>query len=858
VLSAATESDVTLVCAPPGSGKTALLRAWLADAGRSARAAWVSVGRDERDAGRFWRSVISELQASGGIAGPIPGATSPTWRGDEVIERLCVALERLADPLVLIIDDLHELRSVEASRQLETLLSDRRGRLQIVLATRRDPDLGLHRLRLAGRLVELRDAELRLAAGESRELLRSAGIELTDRSFEVLQQRTEGWAAGLRLAAMSLIGHPDPDRFVDEFSGSERTVADYLFAEVLDRQDPAVKRLLVRTSVLDRVNGQLAERLSGISGAERLLLELEAAGAFVSSLDSGRRWFRYHHLFADLLQLELRRTEPGHIAGLHLEAARWHAERGDVTEAVRHAQAAEDWELAAQLLVDSYHTLALNGESQTAFALLMAFPEEVRSTSAELAQVAALADLVVGPTGNAIAHLELAERLVDQLPQQRRFGAEVRLGFARVALAQRRADFATVMEVETALSDRWPSPNTGDLGLSNDARALALMYLGAAEAWSLRRTEAEQHLLASLEFARQIPRPFIEMACLGHLALLTVGRSLSEARTQSSAAVKIADANGWGSERSLAPALLVLTKIALWRGAYEDAEAWLDRAEKAVSSLTDPALGLLLHHCTAMLRSAQGRKDDAAAAFAAARRLHQHVADVDKLILVAESAALEAAALVRAGDLAQARDLLAGIPAAHQQLGEVVLAEARIDLAAGDPAGALVTLEPLLAGSCETMELVTPVEGYVLAANAHDQLSSKDSAAAMIEHALELAEVSEAVLPFAGEATSALLVRHPRHHTAHGEFAQRLTDILGGLPLADPATLDGTEELSESELRVLGYLASNLTAPEIARELFVSTNTVKTHMKHIYSKLGAHSRSAAVSQARGLGLFARR
>ena len=202
---------------------------------------------------------------------------------------------------------------------------------------------GLHRLRLAGELAEIRAADLRFSERETRELLDASGIALSEAGAALLHQRTEGWAAGLRLAALSLAGHPDPERFVAEFSGSDRTVAEYLLAEMLDRQPPDVQDLLLRTSLLDRVNGELADLLTGRPGSEQILLDLEDANAFVESLDPGRTWFRYHHLFADLLRLELRRTLPAEIPALHRRAAGWFTQHGQVAEAIRHTQAAGDW-----------------------------------------------------------------------------------------------------------------------------------------------------------------------------------------------------------------------------------------------------------------------------------------------------------------------------------------------------------------------------------------------------------------------------------------------------------------------------------------------------------------------------------
>ena len=328
---------MSVVSAPPGSGKTVLLRSWISAGGLEERAAWVPAGRGERDPQRFWLSVLAALRQTAPGSPLVRAVTAaPDLDGWALVERLLKDLAPLADRVWLVVDDVHEL-GPDALRQLELLIMRGPPGLRFVLATRRDVRLGLHRLRLEGELAEIREPDLRFTVAEARELFDAAGVQLPDPSL--LVERTEGWAAGLRLAALSLAGHPDPERLAAEFSGSERTVAEYLLAEVLDRQSEQVRLLLLlRTSILERVNGELAGLLTGGSGGERVLQGLESANAFVVALDAGRSWFRYHHLFADLLQLELRRTEPGEVARLHRAAAGWFAGHGYPVEAVRHGQ----------------------------------------------------------------------------------------------------------------------------------------------------------------------------------------------------------------------------------------------------------------------------------------------------------------------------------------------------------------------------------------------------------------------------------------------------------------------------------------------------------------------------------------
>ena len=278
--------------------------------------AWVTVERGERDAQRFWLHVIDALADAAGDDVIERVSPAPGFAGAVVVERLLHQLERIEEPLELVIDDLHELDSEDALAWLEMLITRPPAQVGILLATREEPALGLHRLRLAGELTELRGPDLRFSLDETRALFRAGGITLSDQAVASLHERTEGWAAGLRLAAISLAAHPDPERFVSEFSGSERTVAGYLLAEVLERQAPEVRDLLLRTSVLERVSGPLADVLTGGTGAEAILQRLEDQNAFVTALDAGRTWFRYHHLFADLLRLELRRVAPATIPSL--------------------------------------------------------------------------------------------------------------------------------------------------------------------------------------------------------------------------------------------------------------------------------------------------------------------------------------------------------------------------------------------------------------------------------------------------------------------------------------------------------------------------------------------------------------
>ena len=853
-LSAGAAGGVTLVSAPPGSGKTVLLRSWIDQAGIGDNVAWVSVERGERDAQRFWIATVEQLRAAACVDGFVEKlAPTPAFNGDALVERLVSELGSLGEPLVLVIDDLHELHAPEALAQLARLIDRRPPLLRVVLATRRDPQLGLHRLRLVGQLTEVRAADLRFTLEETRDLLAASGIALSDQGLTLLHARTEGWAAGLRLAALSLAGHPEPERFVAEFSGSERTVADYLLAEVLERQPEEVRRLLLRTSILERVCGALADVLVGTSGSERILLALERANAFVVSLDAERSWFRYHHLFADLLRLELRRTDPEAVGELHRAAAAWYAEHGYVLDAVRHAQAAGDWTCAAHLLADHIFSLLLNGRSATVAALLTAFPEGARSDP-QLDLVSACFQLVGGTIDDAAGYIALAERHAAEVPDERRHRFEVLLAIARLSLACRSGDFGSVNDGGQRLLDAVAADTLGEVPLGNDARALALMNLGIAEAWSWRFDEAIRHLEQSIALARRIGRSYVEVGCLAHLALAGGRGSFARGREQCLEAIAVAEAHGWASEPVVAVALATMGAAEVWQGRFAAAQPWLERAERALPPDLEPTSVLLVHLVRGILHVGQGRLEQALAAFRAAERCQSRL--VARHALTVQVRQCLVFTKLRLGQTTAARATLARLTDEERDWGEARAAAAALHLAEGDAPAAIDVLAPVLGGAAPVLGEFSVIQALLLDAVARERLGDPQAAEADVERALNLAEPDAIIFPFVMTPARDLLERH-RYRTAHAALLADILDVLAGSSLPPPADqpLKLHEDLSESELRVLGYLPSQMSAPEIAAELFLSTSTVKTHMRHIYAKLGAHRRTEAVEHARALGLL---
>jgi LuxR family transcriptional regulator, maltose regulon positive regulatory protein len=618
----------------------------------------VQVQRDQQDAQQFWLALLSAVRdASGTTSGAEPPAAIPDFNGQAMVDRVLSELADARDGITLAIDDLHELNSPEALAQLTRLLVNLPPNAHAMLTTRHDVRLGLHQLRLAGELTEIRAADLRFTERETRELLDASGITLSEAGAALLYQRTEGWAAGLRLAAISLAGHPDPERFVAEFSGSDRRVAEYLLAEMLDRQPADVQDLLLRTSLFDRVNGELADLLTGRPGSERILLALEDANAFVVSLDAERTWFRYHHLFADLLRLELRRRRPEEVPVLHRRAAEWFTQHGQVAEAVRHTQAAGDWPGAARLLADHSFSLTLDGQAQTIRALLRAFPPG--ADHRELAVVRAGGDLLEGRLDEAAAHLAVAERHAETAPPARRRQLRMAVASLKLSLARRRGNLAGVTERAKFLASPVSGQSDEDIALGSDLRAVALMNLGTAEAWTLGLPDAERHLQEGAALAREIGRPYLEVACLAQLAFASRIR------------------------------LFAITR----------------------------------------------------------QRCHEAIA---------------------------------------------------------------------------------------------------------------LAEQDRVVLPFVMTGSAELLETLPRHETAHAALLADILDLVHGSSLVakDQSAPPLIGELSPGELRVLRYLPTNLSRPEIASELSVSPNTVSTQIRSIYAKLGVADRSAAVRRARELRLLA--
>ena len=849
----AAPARVIVVSAPAGSGKTVLLRSWISETGLAGRAAWVPAGRGERDPQRFWLSVLGALrQTAAGSALVRELTAAPDLDGGAIIERLLADLGPLDDRVWLVVDDVHELGG-DALRQLELLILRAPPGLRFVLAARHDVRLGLHRLRLEGELAEIREPDLRFTVAEASELFAAAGVDLPE--VAPLVERTEGWAAGLRLAALSLAGHPDPERFEAEFSGTERTVAEYLLAEVLDRQSKQVRRLLLRTSILERVNGELAGLLTGDSGGERMLQDLEAANAFVVALDPGRSWFRYHHLFADLLQLEVRRAEPDQVAGLHRAAARWFAGHGYPVEAVRHAQAAQDWDRAGRLLADRWPGLYLDGQAAVIHELLAGFPAEALVVDAELAAVAAGDELARGSLEAAGRYLALAERASASVPDGRAGQAQLLLGMVRLLLARQRGDRQAVAEEAQRLATMAEGEDAAQPALGEELRALALISLGSAEYWAAGE-DAGRYLQRGLTLARRIGRPYLEFTGLAQQAAVVLYESFTRSAEHARAAVELARRHGWTGDPAFGVACSVLGAVLFWQGQLDEAEAWIQRAERTHRAEAEPVEGLAIRTMRGLLELARGRDADALAAFQAADRLAARLAEPGLVVLPNRSYLVQT--LVRLGETECAEQALAALADQDRDDGAMRISLATLRLAQENPHAAIAALAPVLDGSAPLPWPAWLAQPFLLEAIARDALGDPGAAGRALEHALDLAEPDGVRTMFLLHPVPGLLQRQARQRTAHAALIAEILSLLAGRKLAPPPAgpRPPLEPLSESEVRVLRYLPTNLSGPEIAGELYVSHNTVRTHITHLYAKLGTHTRAEAVARARALGLLA--
>ena len=577
-------------------------------------------------------------------------------------------------------------------------------------------------------------------------------------------------------------------------------------------------------------------------------MELEDAGAFVVAVDPERTWFRYHHLFGDLLALELRRTAPQEVPGLHTIAAEWWAEHGYPVEAIRHAQAAENWGLAARLLADNWFGLYFDGRLATRRELLSGFPADVVAADPELAVLAASDKRAAGSLRESEWYLKRATGMAASVLEDRRGRFTIVLGIQRLALARARNDLGAVAEEAQRLL---ASTEDTEFALGEEVRTRVLTDLGIAEMWAGRLEDSERHLEQGLEEARRISRPMLELHALAHRALLSVFRSLEPVDQRAMQAIELARKHGWEETAPAAAAAYVaLGGTTVWRGRLAEAESWLDLAERVLGHDTQPTAAIL-YATRGLLAFARGRHAEAAAAYRDAERMERLL--VMPHIFTARVQALKLRMLVRVGETEQVERALVEMDEEIRETSQMRAVLAALRLARDDPEAAVDVLAPLLDDSTPVMASGWEIEALVLEAIARDALGDPGAASRALERALDVAEPDGLLLPFLLYPTAELLERQARLRTTHASLIAEILNLLSGrTPAARPQDAAPLQEpLSESELRVLRYLPTNLPAPrDRGRAVRVAEHDQDPHAQRVRQARSAQPRRRGEASAR--------
>ena len=857
------------VCAPAGYGKTVLLADW-ARRGRHP-AAWLSLDAGDNDPARFWRHAVAALDracpGTGERVAPLLGPPAPSS-----FEGLVMALinELAADEALLVLDDYHVIGSPQVHESLAFLLEHRPAGMCVVLASRSDPPLPLARLRARGQLTEIRVAELRFTRAEAAELLQYAASALPDASVAALAARTEGWAAGLQLAALSLRGQDDAAAFVAAFTGSHRYVLDYLAEEVLEGQDKQLRTFLLETSVLERLSGPLCDAVTGREGSQALLEEAERAGLFVIPLDEVRGWWRYHHLFADLLRARLQQEQPGRLAQLHRNAAAWYAEHGLADDAIGHAAAAGEMLWAARIIEQHFNMVhRIQGEAATIDRWLSVLPAEVVRSRPRLllAQAHMAADS---------GHPEVVEPLLDAVecapPGWADEPFEPTAGVAasflinvpalttlnRSYLAQLHGDAeATAAFAAQTLAESKPE----ERALSATAHG----FLAVAEWLRGRLTEAERALASSVTGWRETGQLTLIAWGWYELALIQLAQGRLDAAALTCAQALDSLVTSGRPQPAAGPSYAGLADIAYQR---DELDIALRHATEGIALCrqfvyTPPLAGGLA--TLAMIRQATG---DPAGALEAITEAGQ--AAPGPAGLLNPVPAQRARLLLAQGDLAAAARFAQenGLgpddePDYARESGHLMLA--RILLAQDRPGQALALLDRLYAAAAAQGRTGSLIEAGALLALARAATGDEAGAITALAGALLLACPQGRVRVFADEGPpmAALLGRliaaQRTGQAAAGVplgYLARLQRAFGsGQPARDPVPSGIVDPLTSRELEVLEKLAAGRSNQAIARELVVTLDTVKKHVGHVLGKLGAANRTEAVARARELSLI---
>jgi LuxR family maltose regulon positive regulatory protein len=863
ILDGGVRERLVLLSAPAGAGKTALLASWVSTRELPGPPCWLSLDADDNDASRLLADLLSALRGSGAIRrgsaldrlAPPAGA-----RTDYFMPMLVNGLAELRSPVVLLLDDIHELTSSQATATIDFLVRHVPEQCRLVLAGRADPPLPIERLRMNEEITELRIHDLAFDRNETAELCGRLDLALDDRELDSLWGRTEGWAAALRLAAVSLHGHPRPDRFLADFAGTDRAVADYLVTEVLARLPEDQREFMLRTCMVDTINPTLADSLTGLEGRSTpTLAALEHSGVPVQVIVDAdghhHDSYRYHPLLRELLSVHLRHAHPEEVPFLHRRAAHWYSEHGQTMAAIRHALIGEDWEQAGSLIAGHWLDLFLCGRSAAMRGPMGQLPSDVVATDPLLAAAYAGSRLQDGDVQDAERQIAIARNAREKVPEHMR--EQFQLTLTTVAL------YSARLRVHVGDAERHARKLTRLVRASSDhrwgsLRSFALANLGAVRLWAGNPEAAAPVLHDALALATESEHEQIALDCLGQLALVHLLRGeLTRAEELSSAATQLAVQRGWCDGPSVAAAYLAAGAGAYQRGEFERAEGLLSQAATAADTAEAPvgvAVGLL--QALALAAAGSGSASRGALKLLAIRAAMDEGDDIPDVLDDALEIA-EVRVLMAAGEDTQARERLAAANERTPERAELLVRRASIELGENEPGLAAESLGQVLdqpEGKSERVHPATLVEAWLLRALVEHAGGEQRAAAVSLDSALALAEQEPFRDAFLlnGSAVRELLERQAQTGTAHPALLEML---LEGVGQRQPDGIELDEPLTQRELKILRYLPTMLSNAEIGAEIFVSLNTVKTHLRSIYRKLNANGRADAVDRARQLGLL---
>ena len=847
---------VTVVSGPAGAGKTVACGSWASAAPASRRVAWLTLDADDQDPARFWGYVQAALAG----AGAVPGDAAQALRDaatDGLPVRVAEAAQQLTEPATLVLDDVHELADGPVLAGLDLLIRHAPPTLRVILSGRCPPRLQLARLRVSGDLADVTAADLACTADEADAYFAMLGLDVDAFARDELLRRTEGWMAGLRLAAMGARSQMRESGRITDIAGDEPLVTDYLWDEVLGRQPPEIRLFMLRTSVTEQMSGDLADALTGEPGGGRTLERLSRENSFVEAIGSDHAGYRYHPLLRDVLAAERAREIPHEVPILLRRAARWHAAHDQAIDALRSAAEAGDWDYAAHMLAEAGIAALVRSGSATLEQVLALFPAEHRADDAAVAAALAAARLWSGDPDGAGHHLEAAQRALGRCSQGERRSVEPWLAAVRVMRA------ASLSAADPGLlAQGWSMAEQAQAtaGTQPEHRALGLLWfaLGAAR---LRRWEILEARYALNHAARQLTA-----GGLGELCARARGwQALAEAwHGDLTAAEKaLAEPVGAGTVRDPGSACLVVlatAQLGLARDDLAGARKLLDDADEYAAGRHqlpgEPQLSVV----AGLLRTRTAMADgDATGARALVLRLRDTSTSgdpqLDWLLTM-----LDCEIALRAGDTERARLTIDAAADDGPQAGraENLLTMGKVRLSEGDFKGALEAVAPVLDGTADEVTLQVKLAALLAAAVANRRMGLTGTSAELLEQALALAEPDDACRVFldAGQPVrSAITVLVPPTSRCAG-FAGRILERFDTqLPHAEGGHEQAEVLLTDSELAVLRFLPSHLTNQEIAEALFLSINTVKTHLRSAYRKLGVDSRRAAIARARRLDLL---